>query len=549
MNASRILGGAAVLLGLCLVALPSYADAPNAVGEAIYRSGKLGSGAPLEGVRLDGGQSVAGEGAACVHCHRDSGLGSQEGTYAIPPVSARFLYHQRAAHDEHRDLPYVAGEHPDREPYSDETLARAIRDGVDPQGRALGYLMPRFALNDADMAALIGYLKTLGPAKVPGVTKTVLHFATIITPDADTVKRRAMLDVLDRYFAEKNRLPLSPASHLQNPDRAVQPGSIDVGHRHWQLHIWELKGAPSDWGAQLQQHLTEEPVMAVISGLGGSEWAPVHGFCQHARLPCLFPNVEVPVEADRDFYSLYFSKGVLLEAQLIARRIDGVARDASAGPIQQIFRAGGSGEAAAHALTSALQANGHAVQDVAIPAGEPGSGVREALKRTGGSGPLVLWLHPEDLAALAGAAPPARALFASGLMGGLEHTPLPVDWRGRVLLSYPFDLPNRRVVRLDYPLGWFRIRNIPVVAEQVQVDTYVACGLLADALSHMADNFAPEFLVERAEEIVGHHLLTGYYPRLSLAQGQRFASKGGYLVQLSAVAAGQLTPASDWLVP
>jgi len=117
------------------------------------------------------------------------------------------------------------------------------------------------------------------------------------------------------------------------------------------------------------------------------------------------------------------------------------------------------------------------------------------------------------------------------------------------LLSYPFDLPERRVVRVDYPLGWFRIRKIPVVAEQVQVDTYLACGLLADALNHMGDNFEPEYLVERIEDIVGHRYLTGYYPRLSLAQGQRFASKGGYLVRLSAAGDDRLSAAGDWLVP
>jgi len=32
------------------------------------------------------------------------------------------------------------------------------------------------------MVSLIDYLKTLDPRRVPGVTDTVLHFATIITP-------------------------------------------------------------------------------------------------------------------------------------------------------------------------------------------------------------------------------------------------------------------------------------------------------------------------------------------------------------------------------
>ena len=548
MNGRRLLGWAVLMLGLCLGITGALANAESA-GEAIYRSGVLGSGAPLDGVRKDSGQGVQGEAAACVHCHRNSGLGSQEGVYAIPPVGTRYLYQPRAAHSERQDLPYVAGEHPDRAPYTDATLARAIRDGLDPDGRPLGYLMPRFVLDDADMSALIAYLKTLAPTQVPGVTPTLLHFATIITPDADPVKRRAMLDVLDRYFAEKNTLPWGQAPRKQTPGRTVQTKEMYLASRHWQLHVWQLDGPPSDWVAQLRRHFAEQPVMAVISGLGGSDWSPVHAFCQQAHLPCLFPNLEVPVDADHDFYSVYFSKGVLLEAQLIARRIGAAATDEGSGLVEQVYRAGDSGEAGAHALAAALRGAGRTARDVVIPAGPAGSAVREALKRADGHGPLVLWLRPDDLSALAGMAPPARPLFASGLMGGLEHTPLPADWRQRALLSYPFDLPDHRVVRVDYPLGWFRIRKIPVVAEQVQVDTYVACGLLADALGHMGDNFVPEYLVERIEDIVGHRILTGYYPRLSLAQGQRFASKGGYVVQLSGAPDGGLSATGDWLVP
>jgi hypothetical protein len=44
----------------------------------------------------------------------------------------------------------------------------------------------------------------------------------------------------------------------------------------------------------------------------------VQEFCEEERLPCLFPNVEAPAGSASDFYRVYFSRGVLLEAQLIA---------------------------------------------------------------------------------------------------------------------------------------------------------------------------------------------------------------------------------------
>ena len=55
--------------------------------------------------------------------------------------------------------------------------------------------------DDADMAALIQYLKKLTVRHVPGVTDAELHFATIFTPDADPVKRAGVLDVLQHYVA------------------------------------------------------------------------------------------------------------------------------------------------------------------------------------------------------------------------------------------------------------------------------------------------------------------------------------------------------------
>ena len=104
-------------------------------------------------------------------------------------------------------------------------------------------------------------------------------------------------------------------------------------------------------------------------------------------------------------------------------------------------------------------------------------------------------------------------------------------------------------MRVDYPLGWFSIRKIPVVAQQAQTDTWLACGILSDAINHMADTFVRDYLVERIEEMLEHRIVTGYYPRLALAPGQRFASKGGYVVRFADPAGPKLVPVSEWMTP
>jgi hypothetical protein len=144
---------------------------------------------------------------------------------------------------------------------------------------------------------------------------------------------------------------------------------------------------------------------------------------------------------------------------------------------------------------------------------------------------------------------PASQDFMSGLMGGLGSSPLPAAWRAATHIAYPFDLPQKRLIRMDYPLGWFAIRHIAVVDEQVQTDTYLACGLLSETLSHMADSFMRDYLVERVEGMLEHRIITGYYPRLALAPNERFASKGGFIVHFAQPTGAQLTADTDWLVP
>jgi hypothetical protein len=263
--------------------------------------------------------------------------------------------------------------------------------------------------------------------------------------------------------------------------------------------------------------------------------------------------VEVPVVAEGDFYPLYFSRGVLLEADLLAQAILGAERHPVVRAVEQVYRAGDSGEPAAKALAAALRGHGVAVHSTVLPSVASGKGVaaalRKALGNDRGGKALVLWLRPADVAALGEVPPGAGDVYLSGLMGGLERSPLPAGWREHTLMTYPFDLPERRGVRLDYPLGFFKFHRIPLVAEQVQTDTYLACSLLADVLNRMADNFARPYLIEQLQELVEHRLITGYYPRLSLASHQRFASKGGYVVRFRDAGGPALVARGDWIVP
>jgi hypothetical protein len=510
--------------------------------ERIYRDGILPSGEPLRGVR-EAGVAIEGRAAACANCHRRSGIGVNEGRITIPPIVGKYLLRPGE-----RAMPEAAVQSPAaaitrRERYNDATLERAIRQGINSDGEPLSYLMPRFALSGADSAALVDYLKSLSSEPVPGVSDDNLDFATIVTPDADPAERNGMLDVLAHFFSNKNDF-----------ERGHDPPLVSARRIHyrvtrkWRLHVWELSGAPETWEAQLHARFRADPVFAVISGVGGREWSPVHRFCEREKVPCLFPNVQLPVVAESDFYPIYFSRGVLLEADLI-RAAAGLSSHAPGGRVFQVYRRGDIGEAAAGALRS--QSAERAVDWIDVPLAQArvSGDVRGALGPVRAGDTVVLWLRGDDLRGLSVDPPKGAAVFASGLMGGLENAPLPDGWRSATRVTYPVDLPKLRAVRLVYPLTWFRTQNIPVVAERVQVDTYVACQVLSEAVGHAFGDLLPDYLIEQIENMVSVKLLDGFYPRLGLAPGQRFASKGGYVVRLAEVNGGPVVAETGWRVP
>jgi len=520
----------------------------SGVGERLYREGQLATGEPLRGERA-GATPLQGRDAACAQCHRRSGLGTVEGRIVVPPITGSFLFQpgERIAPrtPSHREATHLPPTPRDRAAYDDTSLARAIRDGIGVDGHPLDYLMPRYDLDDASMRELIAYLRHLSSGRVPGVTDSTIHFATIVTPDAAPVARDGMLQVIEQYFADKN------AFYKGGSDVPLPAGTRGIRlrtQRQWQLHVWQLTGAPPTWEAQLNQRLRAEPVFAVISGLGGARWEPVHQFCERQAVPCLLPNVDLPVVAPGDFYPVYFSQGVLLEAQLVAARLAPPDADRTpGGRIVQVFRDDDIGAPAAARLRAAIPHG--ALVNRALRHGDGPPKLAQALADVKADDTVVLWLRAADLAALPPAPAGTPAVYVSGLMGGLEHAPLPPAWRALARITYPYELPQPRRLRLNHPLGWFQLHQIPVVAERVQVDTYVACSVLVDTLASMPGEFVRDYLVERVEAMLDSRIVNGYYTRLGLAPGQRFASKGGYLVRFVEPAGDRVAADGGWIVP
>lgn len=544
--------GLTLAVGLSVIAaepeLPSTTAARRdhekaTLGERIYRRGVLPTGQPLRAT-LQGDVTIEGTQVVCGSCHGRSGLGTGEGKVFMPPITGTTLYQPREIR---RKELYASRTL--RPAYTDETLARAIRGGIDPAGRVFDAMMPRYALSDAELEPLIRYLKSLSSRFSPGVTDTHIHFATVVTEGVQSSKRQAMLDVLETFFRTKN-------AETRRETKRVDHGPYyrawrDQAYRKWVLHVWELTGPSGSWRTQLNAYYREQPVFALISGIGTGSWGPVHEFCQENEVPCLLPNTDLPVISETNYYSLYFSKGMTLEAEVLAKHL---RDEAPSGRVVQVYRRDERSVAAAAALRRRLDSYGITdVQDRRVNGNEEiTAAFWRDLPKQNGSSSLVLWLGNTDLRDLDGltgpASDPERIYLSSTLLGAPPHS-IPKNLQEKIYRVHRFDLPEDAARRFRRINVWLRNKRIAVSDERLQANTLFTLTVVAQALKHIGSNFYRDYFLEKIEHIFDSMVTPSAYPKLSLGPNQRYASKGSYIVRLAQGPNGELSAVSDWIVP
>jgi len=585
------------LAGLCAAATPDAQSALVEQGRRIYAEGLLSNGQALQATRVNGA-SLSGRDAACTNCHRASGMGSVEGQVRVPPISQRYLFAQAddlvmANVDGRRGKTLNRG----LEGYDEATLGRLLHEGINPAGRQVSDVMPHFRLQPSELEALRSYLQQLSSQYAPGVSKEVIHFATVITPEVSEQRRSVFKAMLQSALAAKNSSTAPRKRHM-----AAAASFVTQTERRWDVQVWELSGPSDTWAAQLAARYAATPVFALLSGLSDSSWAPMDGFCRSQQLPCWFPTVALPSVGEAT-YGLYFSRGVALEAEVLARYLSDAA------PVQRVVQLVSADNAAAQTaaatLRRALPSKGLALQEVALSA-DPAqtlSRLRSTLQSAHAGDAVALWLTPQQLQLLEQLKPPKGVqFFASGsLSQDVSWAALPAAWKPVLNAVYPYQLPQERAANLAYLHSWLKLRDIPLVDEPMQSELFFALNLMTDTLQDMLDNLYRDYLLERTEDMLGKResakawqenrdrqtlgrtgraavvseSLSGtavpdalnaegaqrrafglgesegttVYPHLTLGPGQRYASRGAYIVRLAPGSAHTLEAVSDWIVP
>jgi len=511
----------ALLAGLVgmLGAMPAVAGEGDleSLGKRLYRDGILPSGEPVVAT-VAGGAQTRGQQAACATCHRKSGLGAAEGQNIIRPLTVPGFF---AGQENTRRYARPRFVRIRQLQYTDEAFDHALRAGMAIDGRTLNPLMPRYELDGQAIAALRAYLTSVALRTAPGVTENDIHFATIITPDADPRVREATLNVLQAMVDTHNA---GTRSERHRQRAGVE--SMHVDWRRWTLHVWELAGSADTWQAQLDKHIEAQPVFAVLSG-AGRQWLPVHDFCERQEVPCLFPNVDVPGRPEPGNYTLYLSRGLLLEADVMASHLADLN---VRGPVLQIRRDDDRSRTAAAAFAAAWRARGKAeAADIVLRMGD----TVKAAWAGGKPAAVILWLDGADLGQLApGDLPSGVPMVVSGTLMGEIVPVVAAGLEETLLVVWPFVLPSADPARFDRVQQWIEARGIPEGNRRAQANTYFAGAMAGDSITHLANNYSQEYLIERIEHGANRSLATGAFPQVELGPGQRFASKGAYLGRL-----------------
>ena len=516
------------------------------LGRRMYMEGILPSGEVMTATMM-GDIPVTGEQLICGACHRRSGLGSSEGQEVVPAITGELLYKPLRLPT---SKPPLAPEL--RPAYNDTSLKAAIRDGVAAGGEALGAFMPRYNMKDEELEILLDYLKSLPTYTAPGVTDEVVHFATIVTDGVSPATRKAMEDVLHTFISQKN------TETRNESQRAAQApwhkAWVFKPYRKWVLHVWELHGEQQSWGVQLRAYYSEQPVFAVLNGVAAGSWAPIHAFCEAERVPCLFPTTDLPVINEADFYPLYLSKGMTLEAGAIEHQL--IVDGSAARAVVQVSRAGDAHSATAtQALQSLVESREGRIENVVLEIDQQADDAfwKRVIDVADGN-TLILWLGAAELEsfwAVASASKPLQRIYLSAtLFDSNDYSGIPAALRERLYFVHTHELPRKLTRLLARSTGWLRARRIYAPDEkEVQANAYFALKMAGQGLVHIRGFFNREYFIERIEHMVDNANYTSVYPRISLAPNQRFVSKGFYIAQLDNRDKARLQAVSEWLIP
>ncbi len=558
-----------LLLGASILVTTAFATAPEkqrakpttvagmpaekalALGERMYREGILPDGTAMR-TFVSGEVAIAGTTYSCASCHLRSGLGSNEGGVVTLPTNGfklaqtRYWKFPNLFPEERKHLRVASP--PARPPYDDSTLAKVLRTGIDPSGRQLNQAMPRYDLSDGNMAILTHYLWSLSADLSPGVDNTGIRFATVVTDEVSTEDQEAMLVPLNNYISRHNARAHGMDARMYG---SIGGKEMTGSFRNFSLDVWRLKGAPETWRAQLEAYLAKSPVFALLGGISYREWKPIHDFCESNRLPCLFPITDLPARSEMAWYTQYFSKGFYQEGETAARFLADQDHPTATDRVLQVIQAGPeASELAAGFRETWKELGKEPPREMQLKPGEllTTESVQRLLQQERPTA-LLLWQGHDATEVIGNLVNqedrPGGVIVSSRLLGSklmtLPEKAWPFTW-----ITYPYREPREEIKISRQAVTLTRGISSPKLETRVSTRTYSMLMILQALMVEMDRNLYRDNLMDRLGML--RDFVLPDYVRLSFGPGQRYASKGCYIMQILPGNEPQLWRSSEWVI-
>ena len=514
MTVNRLAGATITLLLSLLLAVPASGaedlSEAEARGKHIYTKGESTSGRVISAeVKLSAAPASASI-LPCLQCHGERG----EGIGALSPAIDWRVLVDPAAH-----------EHPERRHgiFDERSVARAIRNGVDPAGNGLEPTMPRYRIADEDMADLIAYLKRIGTELDPGISARSIRIGTVL-PTAGPLAGigSAIRQVIEAQFADINAA-----------------GGIHGRRLELVVGGYGADDTPAFWAAQ--DLVAREPVFALLSSFLPGFEPETAELVTDKQLPHVGPFTLLTNDSGRyEFFtqaSIVEQTNVLVESTMADGRLPSVA---IVYPLVKGF------EAMADAARDRVSARG-SVRNIPYELNAfDAAGIAAGLAATETEAVVFLGSGPEfvEFARIAEQRSFRPALLAPARFAERVVFELPRSFDGRVYLSYPA-LPSDHSESgvIDFELLHHR-HDIDYSNSLAQVAAFTATRVLVDALQHAGSSPSRAALVSALEAM--RNFSPGLTPAVSFGPGQRIGARGAHVLRVD-LAEGRLDAEQRWI--
>lgn len=490
-------------------------------GKQIYLRGES-AGSPEIAVMLGGGDTeVPATSFACANCHGLTGEGTEEGGLTAPSLtwSALASSHTSALTTNERGA------------YTEATLVRAVRKGLDPSGVRLHPGMPQYRMTDGQAADLIAYLKKLGHELDPGLSQTTIKIGVALPMTGPLASLgQDIKDTLSASFAEANEHGGIYGRRFElvvEDSRGDVAGTSEATRRLVERDgVFALAGSFEPKGANDTNEFlkrTEVPLVGPVT-LSPHLALPPNRFIFY-----LLPTFNDQARSLVDFVSTKRARGQLSDLQTTSRQAMTAQpeRKVSAAVIYM------KGELEADALEGLrAQAKLRSVDITFEQSYEAGrfapARMVEVIARK--KPDYVFFFGASaDIASCAREMERARfnaPLVSSVMMLGREAFDLSPETAARTLLAYPSALPDQS----DFAefLDVMQRRGVSLRSPAFQAIAYASAKTLIEAIKLSSRKLSRATLISALEGLRDYR--TGVIPPVSFGPNRRVGVEGSFVV-------------------